>query len=138
MTRGELMVKLRPVFMAFGREATDDLIDVYFTVLGKMPRHYVDRAVRKALDADREFMPPPGVIRSLAGVPPRCNGDGIPTADETERLQLSAVTCEWHSNADNWHGDDPPPKVTASCPKCKRRGWYLPPVTSQRKIGPTR
>jgi hypothetical protein len=131
MTKSEMALKLRPLFVAYHREATVDLIEAYYSVLGKVPRRYVDAGVARAMKANREWMPPPGVLLALCGVPPRCNGDGVPLADESRRLQLAAITCQWHRDPDNWHGDDTPPAADAKCPKCAQ--WKGRLIGTERK-----
>lgn len=127
MTEDEFVRKIRPVFAAFGREMTDELFAVYFHVLGKVPRVYVDAGVKAALSSNREFMPPPGVLLSMCKVPPRFSGDGIPLVEETERRRLQHVTCPYHSG-EGWYSDDQPSELDGACPKCKpwRRSLQAP------------
>jgi hypothetical protein len=129
-----MFVRLRPVFSCYGREPTEDLVDVYFTVLGRVPRKCLDLGVKTALSANREFMPPPGVLLSMCKVPPRFNGDGVPLYEETRRRELSHATCSWHSNADNWHGDDPPPMFDKTCPRCRDFVKSIPAAPEQKRL----
>jgi hypothetical protein len=94
----------------------------------------MDQGVKAVLESKREFMPPPGVLLSLCKIPPRFTGDGIPLVEETRRLQLQSVTCDYH-RGEGWYSDDPPPEPLATCPKC-RELRLLPEAPTTKKLGP--
>jgi hypothetical protein len=117
MTKPELAAMLKPVFVAYNREMNGDALEAYYLVLGRLPVKRVKLAIQLALTTC-EWMPVPSVLRKLTGMPSRRNGDGIPSYEETRRLNAQETTCEFHQG-DGWYDDALPPVAVPSCPRCK-------------------